>query len=487
MLTEGKVLYAAITSSNRPLLHSAMNSSLTALVLIVREDDMEVLEDEQDDLAELKNPRFRHDCAFVGRVQRKKSSKDAGSTMTARVRPDRPVDKWGLNTLLTSNLKISRLALLRGQEAFRSSEVVKSAPHVARERIPFLLDSICVFGSPSMVAQGTDDDRRPSQFDCIAVIVLRYSPSTCMSFLKKHPAVYECALVLRPGLNIFSIFCDLKDIGSSEHYSVIIGRCKRACHHEFRILIPGWFRKDTTSCPSLSTISERALALLHLPLLEQHDPFETAAPTDVIDVHSLEMFVEPSPPKPRQSLYSAQSLRLRIRYDLAIETFCQKSRRMLRDVLSRARVLLLEEAFKPVSIVSRTRNVFGLQMIRLGPLPKHIRVRGKQLLGRSIYVNTTGSPTILAARWSDSSVFVTKASARARRNRGRCGYMSGRNESKSKRPEKRRRKRLRKQLRQTGLESERRLEAGRKWLYLRRRLEGLVGIAIVAGTRWTGG
>ncbi|KAH0389146.1 hypothetical protein KCU92_g61, partial [Aureobasidium melanogenum] len=109
-------------------------------------------------------------------------------------------------------------------------------------------------------------------------------------------------------------------------------------------------------------------------------------------------------------------------------------------------------------------------------------------------------PTILAARWSDSSVFVTKASARARRNRGRCGYMSGRNESKSKRPEKRRRKRLRKQLRQTGLrlrgvlrsgvhvvESERRLEAGRKWLYLRRRLEGLVGIAIVAGTRWTGG
>ncbi|KAH0389110.1 hypothetical protein KCU92_g58, partial [Aureobasidium melanogenum] len=103
MLTEGKVLYAAITSSNRPLLHSAMNSSLTALVLIVREDDMEVLEDEQDDLAELKNLRFRHDCAFVGRVQRKKSSKDAGSTMTARVRPDRPhvIDE--------------------GQEAFRSS------------------------------------------------------------------------------------------------------------------------------------------------------------------------------------------------------------------------------------------------------------------------------------------------------------------------------------------------------------------------------
>ncbi|KAH0389079.1 hypothetical protein KCU92_g60, partial [Aureobasidium melanogenum] len=47
---------------------------------------------------------------------------------------------------------------------------------------------------------------------------------------------------------------------------------------------------------------QRALALLHLPLLEQHDPFETAAPTDLIDVHSLEMFVEPSPPKPRQSL-----------------------------------------------------------------------------------------------------------------------------------------------------------------------------------------
>ncbi|KAH0389111.1 hypothetical protein KCU92_g59, partial [Aureobasidium melanogenum] len=137
------------------------------------------------------------------------------------------------------------------------SEVVKSAPHVAREvfkafsrrytqkksrtlqpqRVPLLLNSICVFGSPSMVAQGTDDDRRPSspRGECFGRPLC--VPSTCMSFLKKHPAVYECALVLRPGLNIFSIFCDLKDIGSSEHYSVIIGRCKRACHHEFRILI----------------------------------------------------------------------------------------------------------------------------------------------------------------------------------------------------------------------------------------------------------
>lgn len=44
----------------------------TALVSIVREDDVEVLEDEQDDLAELENLRLRHDCAFVGRVQRKK-------------------------------------------------------------------------------------------------------------------------------------------------------------------------------------------------------------------------------------------------------------------------------------------------------------------------------------------------------------------------------------------------------------------------------
>ncbi|KAH0358181.1 hypothetical protein KCU83_g364, partial [Aureobasidium melanogenum] len=348
MLTDGKVLYAAITSSNRPLLHSAMNSSLFVALGVM-------ISAIWDDLAELKNLGFRHDCAFVGRVQR------------------------GVKPWQTSRT-ISQVKLF-GPRVIEIRASSSASTHIR----------VSIYGE--FCTQGTGGDKRPSQFDRIAVVVLQYrilvSDEALLAVVPNSISLSWCSLAILTGtiLSPSTLISRSASCLMSPRKALFLNFEFVPAHHHFAdptlsvldaaaLLV----RSSNLLTGRSQTLIQRALALLHLPLLERHDPFETAAPTDVIDVHSPEMFVEPLPPELRQSL-----TRVAAREKLK----GQESRRVLRDVLSRARVFLLEEVFKPVSIVSRTRNVFGLQMIRLGPLPKQVRVRGKKLFGRSIYVNTT--------------------------------------------------------------------------------------------------